>query len=109
MHKALLLTLALLCSAGGIAWLALAMEAHWQQVRGTAAGPARRTAIGLRVLGGAALIVSFGACLLADHATMAVLVWVMSLAASALLVALTLAWQPRWLAWLTPRAERQSH
>jgi hypothetical protein len=40
---------------------------------------------------------------------MAVLVWVMSLAASALLVALTLAWQPRWLAWLIPRAERQSH
>lgn len=109
MHEGLLLTLALSCSLGGIAWLALAMEVHWQQVRGTAAGPARRTAIGLRLLGGAALAVSFGACLLADHATMAVLVWVMSLAASALLVALALAWQPRWLAWFTPGAKRQSH
>jgi hypothetical protein len=110
MHKGLLLTLALLCSAGGIAWLALAMEVHWQQVRDSAAGPDRRTAIGLRVLGGAALAVSFGACLLADHVTMAVLVWVMSLAASALLVAQALAWRPRWLAWLTtPWAGRQSH
>jgi len=110
MPEALLLTLALLCSAGGTAWLALAMEAHWQQVRDSTAGPARRTAIGLRLLGSAALAVSFGACLLADHVTMAVLVWVMSLAASALLVALMLAWRPRWLAWLTtPWAERQSY
>ena len=102
MHKGLLLTLALLCSAGGVAWLALAMEAHWQQVRGTATGPARRVSIGLRVAGSVALLASLLACLLADHATMAVLVWVMSLAASALVVALTLAWQPRWLAWLAP-------
>jgi hypothetical protein len=109
MHKALLLILALVCSAGGIAWLALAMEVHWQQAQGTDAGPARRTAIGLRVLGGTALAVSFIVCLVADHATMAVLVWVMSLAASALLVALMLAWQPRWLARLTPWTARQSH
>jgi hypothetical protein len=106
MPEALLLTLALLCSAGGIAWLALAMDVHWQQVRGTASGPARREAIGLRIAGSAALLVSLGVCLIADHPTMAVLVWVMSLAASALLVALTLAWQPRWLAWLAPWTRR---
>jgi hypothetical protein len=106
MHKALLLALALLCSAGGIAWLALAMEVHWQQARGAASGPARREAIGLRIAGSVALLVSLGACLIADHATMAVLVWVMSLAASALLVALTLAWQPRWLARLAPWTRR---
>ncbi|WP_457332067.1 DUF3325 family protein [Rhizobacter sp. P5_C2] len=106
MHKALLLTFALLCSAGGIAWLALAMEVHWQQARGTAAGPGRRTAIGLRALGGVALAVSFGVCLLADHATMAVLVWVMSLGAAALLVALTLAWRPSWLSGLVAWADR---
>jgi Protein of unknown function (DUF3325) len=35
---------------------------------------------------------------------MAALVWVMFLAASALLVAFTLAWRPRWLAWLAPPA-----
>lgn len=109
MHKALLLSLALLCSAAGIAWLALAMEVHWQQARGTDAGPARRTAIGLRVLGGLALALSFAICLLADHVTMAVLVWVMSLAASAVGVAQALAWRPRWLAWLTtPWAATQS-
>ncbi|NKI95512.1 DUF3325 domain-containing protein [Rhizobacter sp. SG703] len=106
MPEALLLAAALLFSAGGIAWLALAMEVHWQQAHGSATGPGRRTATALRVLGSAALLASLVACLVADHATMAVLVWVMSLAASALLVALTLAWRPRWLAWLAPWARR---
>ena len=35
---------------------------------------------------------------------MAVLVWVMSLAAAALAGTLTLAWRPRWLAWVVPGA-----
>ena len=101
MHKGLLLTLALLCSAGGVAWLALAMEVHWQQARGAQAGPDRRTAMVLRILGSTALLVSLLVCLRADHATMAVLVWVMSLAAAALATALMLALRPRWLGWLT--------
>jgi hypothetical protein len=39
-------------------------------------------------------------CLNADHVSMASLVWVMSLAASAMVVAFTLTWRPRALAWL---------
>lgn len=102
MHKALLLILALLCSLGGTACLALAMEVHWQQARGTQAGPDQRTATVLRILGGIALLVSLLVCLRADHATMAVIVWVMSLAAAALATALMLAWRPRWLGRLIP-------
>jgi hypothetical protein len=107
--QALLLAAALLCSALGLAWLALAMEVHWAQVREAPPAPAgvRRA---LRVLGAAALAASLALCLRADHPSMAVLVWVMSLAAGALLVAQALAWRPRWLAPLVawvPRAGGQ--
>lgn len=97
--------LAVLANLLGLAWLALAMEAHWEQVRGTDALKAR-TVVLLRSLGtlsiGAALVL----CLVADHPSMAVLVWVMSLAGSALVVAFSLAWRPRLLsplvAWAQP-------
>ena len=45
---------------------------------------------------------SLALCLAVDHASMAALVWVMGLAASALAVAFTLTWRPRWLAALMP-------
>lgn len=95
--QALLLALALGASVLGMAWLALAMDVHWAQLRG--AQPLR--AATRRVLRGvavSALVASLIVCLRADHATMAVLVWVMALAAGALLVAFTLAWRPHWLA-----------
>lgn len=97
---------ALSCAAIGMAWLALAMDVHWRQVRGEEplSAAARRT---LRAMGGLALALALALCLLADHASMAALVWVMALTASALLVAFTLAWRPRWLSWLVawlPRA-----
>ena len=41
-------------------------------------------------------------CLRADHASMAVLVWVMTLSGAALLVAFLLAARPRWLRLLAP-------
>jgi len=67
----------------GLVWLALAMDVHWTQVRADAPLP-RRAALPLRGL--------------------ASLVWVMSLAAAALLLAFTLSWRPRaltpWVAWL---------
>lgn len=100
----LLRALALLCSLGGLAWLALAMEVHWQQVMGPHAPLARSTAWVLRVLGTLALSASLALCLYADHVSMAVLVWVMALAASAAAVAFVLAWRPRWLAWLAAPA-----
>lgn len=104
MPKGAWLTLALLCSVVGAAWLALAMDVHWQQVRGIHARASRSTVIGLRALGIGALLASLLICLRTDHASMAVLVWVMSLAAAALAVTLSLAWRPRWLAWLVPWA-----
>jgi hypothetical protein len=83
----------------GMAWLALAMDAHFRQVRGEerlGQGAARA----LRALGVTALAASLILALWIDHGSMAPLVWVMTLTASALVVAMTLAFRPRWLAWL---------
>lgn len=93
----MLLAFALVANTAGLAWLALAMDTHWKQVRGTQK-PAPRIARRLRLLGASALLLSLVLCLLADHATMASLVWVMALAAAALAVAFTLTWRPRLLA-----------
>ncbi|MFT3778407.1 MAG: DUF3325 domain-containing protein [Ottowia sp.] len=94
MREAALLAAALLACTLGMGWLALAMQAHWAQVWPGVplARPGR-----LRVLGALALAASLALCLAADHASMAVLVWVMALAASALGVAMVLTWRPRWL------------
>lgn len=92
----LLLVLALLSSICGMAWLALAMKVHWQQVRGATESSPATTRV-LRVLGVLALLVSLVLCLAVDHVSMASLVWVMSLAAAALTVAFTLSWRPRVL------------
>lgn len=94
-----MLAAALLACVVGFAWLALAMEPHWRQVRGDAP-ISRRVATVLRVLGAAALLLSFLLCLQVDHVSMASLVWVMALAASALIIAFTLAYRPRMLALL---------
>lgn len=96
-----LLGAAQLCSFSGMTWLALGMKEHWRQVRGPT--PLREgTRRSLRALGAAAIAVSLMFCASADHASMAALTWVMGLSASALLVAFTLAWRPRWLSWLVP-------
>ena len=92
-----LLAIALLLCVAGFSWFALAMEVHWQQVRG-GSFPGRGTRSLLRWLGAAAVATSLLLCLRVDHASMASLVWVMMMAASALGVAFTLTWCPRWLA-----------
>jgi hypothetical protein len=98
---AVLLAEMLACVAG-MGWLALAMPVHAQQVW-DAAPPAMLCQLRqLRALGALALAVALGLCLAVDHASMAVLVWVMSLVAAALLVAFTLAWRARWLRALAP-------
>jgi Protein of unknown function (DUF3325) len=90
---------ALLCSICGMSWFALAMKAHWRQLRhGQTLMP--RTQLQLRGLGAIALVAALLMCMWADHPSMAALVWTMALAGSALSVALTLAWRPHWLAWL---------
>ena len=99
MADALVRALGFASSTAGMAWLALAMAKHWAEVRGTAP-LAQSTARLLRTLGVVALCGSLALALRSDHRSMAPLVWVMTLAASALLVAITLAYRPRLLAWL---------
>jgi hypothetical protein len=55
----------------------------------------------LRVLGAGAIVLSLVLSAIADHATMAALVWVMSLALGGVSVGMVLAWKPRLLAVLT--------
>lgn len=96
-----LLAAAQLCSLGGMGWFALAKRDHWRQVKGHS--PLREgTRRTLRTLGAIALAAALVLSASADHASMAALVWVMGLSASALLIAFTLAWRPRWLRWLVP-------
>lgn len=95
-----LFTMAFVSAFCGMSWLALAMKPHWVQVRGDgapAAPPSRR----LRTFGASSLLISLMACLAADHLSMACLVWVMTLSATALLVAMTLSYAPRVLSWLS--------
>lgn len=99
----MMLLAAVVTNALGLAWFALALDAHWQQVRGPQR-PLPDTVRVLRALGTLALVVSLVLCFVADHPSMAPLVWVMALAGGALLVALILAWRPGLLsplvAWL---------
>jgi len=101
---------AVLLNVAGFAWLALAMDVHWNQVRGSGKlSQGRRTL--LRLTASSAFLISFLLCNLSDHATIAALVWVMALTAGALLVAFTLTWRPpllRPLSWLGgfPRGKR---
>jgi hypothetical protein len=105
MPDVLQLALAFLCSTCGMALLALAMRVHWQQVRDDE-GPSASAALVLRSLGAFAVALSLWVCLQVDHGSMAALVWVMSLAASASIVAFTLTWRPGWLGWLALGASR---
>ena len=99
MREPLMLLAALAATVAGLGWLALAMEGHWQQVCG--ARPLKPATVGgLRLLGAAGLLGSLGLCLQVDHVSMASLVWVMTLAAAALLIAFTLSWRPQWLSLL---------
>lgn len=99
MHETLLQALAMLCSLCAMGWLALAMDTHWEQVRG-APGPRARGVTRLRALACGAIAASLALCLAADHASIAVLVWIMSLVLAQLLVAFALAARPQWLRWL---------
>nr|WP_246373200.1 DUF3325 family protein [Lysobacter spongiae] len=96
----MMLAIALAACIVGVGWLALAMDVHGRQAWGRAAGAKAKRA--LRAMGAAALVVALVLCLRVDHATMAVLVWVMALAVGAVAVAMMLAWRARWLGLLAP-------
>jgi Protein of unknown function (DUF3325) len=101
MAEVALLAAALVCSLLGFAWLALTMDVHWQQVIGLSK-PSSGTRATLRVLGAMSVAASLVFALEADHPSIASLVWIMTLAAAALLVAFTLAWRPRVLGVFVP-------
>jgi hypothetical protein len=90
------LLLAVVASVAGLGWLALAMDVHWEQVLGLSP-PSRGVVSLLRVLGVLGLTASLALCLCVDHASMALLVWFMTLAGAALALAFTLAWRAPWL------------
>ncbi|WP_332741474.1 DUF3325 domain-containing protein [Hydrogenophaga sp.] len=97
MSEAVLLGLAALAAWVSMAWLALSMEVHWQQVCGAPVMVPRGLRRSLRQAGGLGLLVSLALCLAADHPSMAALVWVMFVAACAFGVAMLLTWRPRVL------------
>lgn len=96
MDKWMALAGAAVASLAGFTWLALAMQAHWKQVYGnTEAG--QRTRLALRVLGAAGLLIAGTLCFAADRPSMAILVWLMLMASSAVAVTFTLSWKPQLL------------
>ena len=96
MDKVLILAAAIAVCICGMAWFALSLDAHWRQLR--SGSPSLGLVRQLRLLGWVSMAVSLFLCLAADHASMASLVWVMMVAASALIVAFTLTWRPHLLA-----------
>ncbi|MDH0864397.1 DUF3325 domain-containing protein [Mitsuaria sp. GD03876] len=99
MTEAMLLAGAAVAALVGFGWLALAMETHWDQAHAPRALAPRRALL-LRIAGSVAVVGSLLLCLGADHPSMAVLVWFMLLAGSAITIAMVLSWRPRWLRWL---------
>jgi hypothetical protein len=97
----LLLALAALEAFVGFTWLALAMQTHWSQVHAQVEHDDVRSRH-LRRAGAVALVTSLVLCLMADHPSMAVLVWLMLLAGAGVAVAMTLSTRPQWLRWAWP-------
>lgn len=88
-----------------MSWLALTIDVHWQQVRGETP-PQSSIRRFLSLAGAAALTLSLSMCFLADHPSMAPLVWVMELGVSALLIGVVLPWCPRVLTIIVPGRSR---
>jgi hypothetical protein len=102
MLEALYLTAAALLSMVGMAWLALSMDVHWAQVKQIPLADSRPPRVMLRALGYTALFVSLVVCLVADRPSIAALVWIMLLVASAVSVAFALAKRPGLLRVIWP-------
>jgi hypothetical protein len=94
MMAALFLAAAGLASYFGFACLALAMPEHWARVTGQDRDPVpyRR---GLRRSAVCLLLLAFAACVMRDGPGFGSLLWVMLDVATALGVALTLAWRKK--------------
>lgn len=82
---------ALMTSFAGLTLLALSLKVHWQQLFADKHHPKGSQRIWLRLFGASFLLMSMWFCVLTDNTAMAVLVWIMFLALSALLVAMMFA------------------
>lgn len=91
----ILLILATAMGLSSFAWLALAMDSHWKAVHAgrSSAHPAKI----LRLMGWLGLLIMAVLCFMADRPSMAVLVWIMLLAATAPSVGMLLSWRPQLL------------
>ena len=92
MNEAAWLTIAFVLMLLAMSWFALSLKSHWKQV--TDGKPASRI---LRSLGWFCVMLSGLACLQADHASMAVLVWAMLSATAAFIVGQVLSYRPTLL------------
>ena len=95
-NSSVLLMLAVVMGLASFAWLALAMDIHWKKVhegRNAGAHPAKV----LRLMGWVGLLVTAIICFMADRPSMAVLVWIMLLAATAPSVGMILTYRPQLL------------
>lgn len=92
----------------GMSWFALAMPAHWQQVFAAPREPTERSSPSavLRVLAVLAVLASGVCCIQADHASIAVLVWLMLNTGAGIAVAMMLARRPGLLRALLPVKSR---
>ena len=97
-----MLLIAFVAAVAGMGWLALTIDMNYERVRGRRTTLTAAMVTRLRLLGALALVASLALCLSVDHASMAALVWVMMLAAAALVITFTLAWRARWLTVMVP-------
>lgn len=96
MAESLLLVAAYLCGQLGMACLALTLRVHFAQTLG-GQSPTPRGVQVLRLLGAVGLMGALLLCFVANHASMAPLVWVMMLGVWVVAVAFTLTYRPRAL------------
>ena len=89
MNDAIWLIIAFVLMLLAMGWFALSLKTHWKQVM--SGKPASRL---LRCLGWICVALSGLACLQADHASMAVLVWIMLSATAAFIVGQVLSYRP---------------
>ena len=89
MTDALYLLLASGLTFIAMCWLALSLPSHWKQVAEGKPHSKR-----LKIAGWLTLAASGMSCLLADHPSMAVLVWLMLIAGAAFCVGMLLSYRP---------------
>lgn len=89
MSDSVLLVCAISLNFLGMRWLALSLPVHWKQVYGEQLLSQRKQVV-FRILAAVMFIFSLVLIMFADHATIAALVWIMSLTACAFSVAMML-------------------